>query len=209
MDLEKFRPRPADEEKKRALDLKGPGPVIGSVGRLVDEKGQLFLIDALSELKNHWPDLRCVFVGEGPLENRLKHQAKRLGVESLCRFLGARFDVEELYPFFDIFVLPSLREPFGIALLEAMAAGLPVIATAAGGPLDYIKSGVNGILVPPADVRLLAEKIQCLLTDRVLAESLARAGQRTVVDGFDVCRTARKTDKIYFTTVKKRQQAQP
>ena len=199
VDLERFHPRPVTEDKKKSLGLIGAGPIVGCVGRLTDEKGQIYLVDAVAELQSSWPDMKCVFIGDGPLEGKLNERTRQLGVESNCLFLGGRNDVEELYACLDLFVLPSIREPFGIALLEAMASGVPVIASAAGGPLEYIRSGLNGVLVPPGNSRLLAQEIHRILKDRELAEVLGAAGRRTALNHFDVRNTVRKTEEIYLS----------
>jgi glycosyltransferase involved in cell wall biosynthesis len=110
----------------------------------------------------------------------------------------------DVYPLLDLFVLPSLREPFGLVLLEAMATSVPVLATAAGGPLDFIQSGINGILVPPADSSKLAEQIDLLLSNPDLLKTIGKKGCETVKRSYDVRDTVCKIEQTYHSQIKQR-----
>jgi glycosyltransferase involved in cell wall biosynthesis len=197
VDTDRFHPRPASPALRHALGIFGPGPVIGTVGRAVTEKGQAHLLDALPLLRARWPHLRCLFVGDGPALGGLRRRAADLAVETHCLFPGVRRDVEEIYPLLDVFVLPSPREPFGLALLEAMATGIPVIATAAGGPPDFIRHGVNGLLIPPRDAVALAGAIEGLLDDPDLAHRMAAAGRSTAVREYPIERNTAMVAAVY------------
>lgn len=182
---------------KRKFGISGRHPVIGTVGRLVSEKGQIFLIEALPALTSDFPELACLFVGDGPLSQSLKQTAMKAGVPHICRFTGPVADVAQVYAVLDVFILPSLREPFGLAALEAMASGVAVIATDAGGPAEYIRPEVNGMLVPPGRSAALADAISRMLADRSVRESLARAGRQTVTRQFDIRKTVEKIEAVY------------
>ena len=202
IDLKRFYPRTENEELKKSLRVNGKGPIIGTVGRMVSEKGHVYLIQALKYLNLEFKDLRCLFVGEGPLLEPLKKLAYDRGVHDMCIFAGMRKDVEHIYPVLDIFVLPSLREPFGLVLLEAMASEIPSIATGCGGPLELIKSDINGVLVPPKNSQMLAAAIKNLLLDRNKANTIAKEGRKTVEKYFDVKNFAKKIDDIYLSMAK-------
>jgi len=199
VDLERFYPRSEIVKISKLLGIKAQGPVIGTISRMVSEKGQIYLIKALKYLASEWSDLRCIFIGEGPLYSGIKNAARNFGVEDICLFLDARNDVELIYPLLDLFVLPSLREPFGLVLLEAMACGVPVIATSAGGPPEFILSGVNGILVPPRNGKALAEEISHLLLNKEKASKIRNAGLKTVQNRFNVREKVNKIDQVYFS----------
>lgn len=197
VDAKRFCAGQNREGIKRKFGIHGRHPVIGTVGRLVREKGQAFLIEALAALKNAFPDLACLIVGEGPLLEYLKQEALAEGVSDICRFTGPIAEIKEVYAILDLFVLPSLREPFGLAVLEAMASGTAVLATDSGGPAEYIRPGVNGLLVPPGDPAAMAAKIRQLLSDHPLRKTLAEEGRRTVVERFDVRKTVKATETVY------------
>ena len=197
VDLERFHFRPADEALRRALGVQGRSPIIGTAGRMVTEKSQADLIDALPVLRQRWPGLCCLFIGDGPLRPALEERAGRLGLSDACLFTGTRRDIAELYSLLDLFVLPSRREPFGLVLLEAMASQVPVVATAAGGPLDLIHSGANGLLVAPSDARELASGIEFLLGNPEQAKAMALQGYETVRKGYRIQDTARSIGDLY------------
>ena len=201
VDLNRFSQRSKDLDLIAQFGIKGKGPVIGAVGRMVPEKGQIYLIKALSYLKPKYKDLKCVFIGGGPLFPQLKKAASDSGVKEMCVFVGLRQDIEKIYPLFDVFVLPSLREPFGLSLIEAMATGVPVIATNSGGPKDFIRSGINGLLVAPKQPKALAKEIDRLLSDKSFTEELASEGLKTVKEDFNVAKMVDKIESIYRSSV--------
>ncbi len=197
VDLDVFYPHEPDMKLYYDLNIGPNRPIIGTAGRMVTEKGQIYLIDALPHLLHRWPKLRCLFIGGGPLMDELKSRAAALGLAETCIFPGVRMDIADIYPLMDIFVLPSLREPFGLVLLEAMASGVPVIATASGGPVDFIQSGVNGILVPPVDPIQLASQIDSLLSDPVRSKTIAQAGYEKVKNSYCIKETVLNICDVY------------
>ncbi len=147
----------------------GTGRRIGTVGRLVPEKNYPLLLRATAAITG--ADL--VFVGDGPLREDLQKQAG-----SRASFLGQRADVSELLAGFDVFVLPSDTEGMSLALLEAMAAGCPIVVTAVGGNVELIKHLQTGLVVPPNDEAALRTAIERLLADPVLATRLGTAARK-------------------------------
>src|SRR5207247_1768501 len=149
--------RPATrEEARRSLGLPQQGPLIGAVGRLSPEKGQNVLLQALPSVLAAFPQAACVLAGEGPARAALEAEARRLGIGDRVVFLGLRRDVPMVLAALDLFVQPSIYEGFGLSLLEAMAAGLPVVASRVGGIPELIEDGRTGLLVPPQDSMALA-----------------------------------------------------
>lgn len=200
VDAARFYPRNS-EGKLQELGILTDGPIIGTVGRMVPEKGHVYLIKALQRLKPEWKNIRCIFVGDGPMLSQLKQMAIKLGVGDNCIFCGIRSDIESIYSVFDLFVLSSPREPFGLALLEAMSSRVPVIATDAGGPRDFIKTGVNGVLVPPKNDLALAQQISYLLENKHHADALAQKGRETALKLFNIEKTVKKIESVYLSTV--------
>jgi glycosyltransferase involved in cell wall biosynthesis len=142
------------------------------------------------------PETDLVFVGRGDLEGPLKAQAAFTGHADRVRFLGWREDVREIMPLFDLLVLPSLNEGMGRVLLEAMAAGRPVVASRVGGIPDLVRDEENGLLVPPGDEQALAAGIARLLQDRPLARRLGEAGRASCRE-FGVDAMAARLDRMY------------
>jgi glycosyltransferase involved in cell wall biosynthesis len=149
------------------------GPVIGTVGRLDEQKAQGVLIDAIPRVLERYPDARLVLVGDGPLRDRLEGHARHLGISESVLFAGKRDDVPRWLASFDIFALTSLFEGLCYAVLEAQAAGVPVIATPVGGVRETVVDGETGLVVPPGDDHALAGAILRLLDDPDEARRLA------------------------------------
>ncbi len=149
--------------------------VIGSVGRLVEVKQYHHLITALAGLIHKQMPVSGVLIGDGPLGSALQEQAQRLGVAEQIHFLGRRDDVPSLLPLLDIFALTSRSEGMSNTILEAMATGLPVVATAVGGTPEMVLDGETGRLVPPQDPQRLEMALTQLLLD---AEQRCRMGQQ-------------------------------
>ena len=149
------------EECKKILELPSDKKAILTVGNLVEIKGHKYLIEAMNEVVKHRKDVLCIIVGSGKLKNKLEKQIKKLKLEDHVKLVGGKTHDE--IPIWmnaaDLFVLPSLRESFGVVQIEAMACGKPVVVTYNGGSEEIITSGDYGLLVKPANPEELAEKI--------------------------------------------------
>jgi glycosyltransferase involved in cell wall biosynthesis len=160
-------------------------PTVGIVGRLQPWKGQEVFLRAAARLAAARPDTRFLVVGgailgwEGSYPEDLRRLADELGIADLVHFAGHQRDVHPWYDALDVVVHASFGEPFGLVLVEAMALGKPVVATAAGGPLEIIEDGVSGLLIPPRDPVRLAATVQRILDDPHLSSALGHgAAQR-------------------------------
>lgn len=168
---------------KRYHAVSSPVSLI-TVGSLTKKKGHTYLIGALAEIKRRKPDLvfRLFIVGDGFLRLQLAKRVKELGLVTAVEFLGERPNVKELLARADIFVLSSLWEGMPNAMLEAMAVGLPVIATAVGGVPEIIRDGENGVLVPPQRAEMLGGAILGLIENPGLRKRLGIAARSTAAD---------------------------
>jgi glycosyltransferase involved in cell wall biosynthesis len=164
-------------EKKRSLGLDQNGTVIGFVGWLLPIKGPEYLLKAMAHIWPDHPDVSLVMVGKGELDVDLRSQALKMNANGRIRFLGWREDIHEIMPLFDLLVLPSLNEGMGRVLVEAMAAGKPVVASEVGGIPDLVKHGETGYLVRPADEKALANGIRKILNDPERAKQMGQRGK--------------------------------
>jgi glycosyltransferase involved in cell wall biosynthesis len=157
------------------------------------------LIKAFEALHRTHPDLHLVLAGDGPLRNKLEQLGRDLGVYDRVRFLGiqTREEIKALMRQCAVFVLPSRAEPFGIAILEALASGKPVVATAVGGIPEIIQHGVTGLLVEPDNPQALSEAIKAVLNDQALANRLAQNGHNHVLQQFRWEDAAAKYDSAF------------
>ena len=179
--------------------------LVGVVGRLDWWKGHEYFLEAMAEVARQIPDLRGLIVGER--EHTLRNQeyfrklqslTKSLGLEDKVIFTGFRSDVARLMSALDVVILPSSSpEPFGLVVIEGMAAGKPVVATAAGGVLDIIEHGVNGLLVPCKDAEAMAQAISWLLSNREEAEQIGRAARQRVAQKFTVSHHVAAVQSVY------------
>ena len=169
-------------EKRKELGFSPHSLVVGYVGWLIPIKGVTYLVNAMAKIVEQHPKSLLVLVGKGDdkgeEEIKLKEQVERAGLADKVRFLGWRPDVDEIMGCFDIFVLPSLNEGMGRVLVEAMAAGLPIVASRVGGIPDLVKHGENGLLVPPADTSALEKAISALLQDGARRKRMGKAGKK-------------------------------
>ena len=185
--------RPADPDLRRWLEGQPPRPVALTVARLDPQKGLDHLLAAAAAV----PGAVFVVAGEGPERPRLERLAQELGVADRVRFLGHRSDVADLLAACDVFVLPSLFEGLPLSVLEAMAAGKPVIATCVGGTDEAVIDGESGLLVPPADSSALAAAIRKVLGDPRVAGRLGQGGQARVRREFDARRMVAEVSALY------------
>lgn len=159
VDFNRFTSLPAKDGAGRLLGIADDAYVVGTVGALTEEKGHRYLLQAVHSLRKSIPGILCLLVGDGPERASLESTVRELGIEDAVVFAGKRDDVPSILPRFDLFVLPSLSEGLPMALLEAHAARVPVIATGVGAIPMVIQDGVTGLVVPPGDVQYLAEAL--------------------------------------------------
>jgi glycosyltransferase involved in cell wall biosynthesis len=182
---------------RRLLGLAEDQPVVMTVGRLAPMKGQRHLIDAVPELAARFPGLAVVIVGEGALRDALTRRAEELGVADHLFLAGHRPDARLILDAADVFVLPSLHEGMPLAALEAMEAGLPVVATRVIGTAEVVLDGETGALVRPGDPSALAAAISALLADPEARRRQGRAGRRRYEESFTRARMAARTWAVY------------
>ena len=171
-----------------------------SVGRLVPVKGFDVLVAAMARL-SQGREVSLTIVGDGPERERLAAQADRLGVANRIHFAGWQRDVRNFLDDADVFVLPTLGEGFGLAILEAMGAGLPVIASDTMAIPEIVLDGKTGRLVPPKDPDALARAIEALRDDPIGCLSLGVAGRQRAIDEFSVDRMVRRHEMLYESLV--------
>ena len=188
------------QQKKKELGISPDSLVVGFVGWLIPIKGVTYLIKAMAEVVQRHPNSLLVLVGKGDEkgeeEIKLKEQVENLGLADNVRFLGWRPDVDEIMGCFDIFVLPSLNEGMGRVLVEAMSAGLPIVASRGGGIPDLVKHGENGLLIPPADEGALERAISDLLSDKSRRKHMGETGKK-MCRPYSVEVMVEKIDKLY------------
>lgn len=172
--------------------------IIGAIANFYETKGLIFLIKAAAKVAASNPEILFVLIGEGELRPKLEKEIKNLNLQNNFILTGAKPDAYKYLPAFDIFVLPSVKEGFPYAILEAMQAGCPVIATKAGGAPEIIDNEKNGLLVKPADFEELAQAISRLIKDKNLAQSLGRQAKIDAGQKFRLEETVEETKKIYF-----------
>jgi len=190
-------PGPSREAVRRSLGLPPDAFAVLSTGRLVPVKGYQYLIEAIGKLRAGGSSAILLIAGDGPERAVLEAQADRIGVGDGVRFLGWRADVATLLAGVDAFALATLGEGFGLAILEAMAQRLPVVATRVVAVPEIVEDGATGLLVPPRDPAALAEALLTLERDPELCRRFASAGHRRVLDHFSVARMVRDTERVY------------
>jgi len=181
------------EEARVALGVKSTEHMVLAAGNLVEVKGYKYLISASSDLVRRGIPLKCFIAGQGELKEDLERQIVNLGLETKVTLLGYRNDIPFLLSATDIFCMPSLNEALPYSLLEAMAAGIPVIASNVGGIPEALTDGKEGLLVPSGGVRELSFAIQKLISDDQLAKRLGLNGQHTVNQTFSLERMLTQT----------------
>jgi glycosyltransferase involved in cell wall biosynthesis len=187
VDTSSYRPAPAARNtllERMGLDTEAV--VIGMAGQLIARKGHRLLLDSLPSVLDAHPRARVLLFGRGPLEAAIRRRIETLGIAGRARLVGYRDDFVELLPGLDLLVHPAQREGMGSVVLEALACGVPVIASRVGGIVDVIEDGVHGVLVSPEEPRLLGRAISAMIADAGTRRSLAQAGRQRVREHFSV-----------------------
>jgi glycosyltransferase involved in cell wall biosynthesis len=177
------------------------GNVIGSVGRLVSAKDYPMMIRAVSVLVHRGTNVHLEIVGEGEERKAIEQAIREENIESNVTLVGSQANVSEWLARWRIFASSSVREGQPVALLEAMAAGLPCVVTAAGGVPDTLADGIEGIVVPPGDAEALADGIQQLLENPKLIEKYGRAARERVIRDFSIESHASTCRQTYTTVL--------
>lgn len=183
-------------EIRQNIGLKS-GPVVGTVARLSPVKGHKYLINAMKIVIDKKPEAQLLIVGEGPEEDSLRILVEQLGLTDSVAFMDSVIDTTLVLAVMDVFVLPSVAEGLGLALIEALAYKRPVIASDVGGIYSIVKDGITGLLVPPRCVEKLAEVIVKLLEDRELAKRLGENGRRLVEKEFSISQMRDDIEGVY------------
>jgi glycosyltransferase involved in cell wall biosynthesis len=189
--------RPEYRRKLEEMFPRRPRLIVGAAGRLSPEKGFQHLVDAAGRVAKEDPSIGFVLFGDGPLRSALAQRIDALGLDGAFRLAGFSPDLDLYYPQFDLFVLPSFTEGLPNVVLEAFAAGVPVVATAVGGTPEVVEDGVNGRLVAPGDAAALARRIAETLADDDRRRVMGLRGQATVHARFSFARQARRYESLF------------
>ncbi len=188
-------------EMRALLKLTNDAPLIVCLARLEPEKGLTTLIDAMKIVSTPLKNAVCLIAGEGSLENCLRNQLVQMLPPWPVRLLGFVEDPLSLVASADLLVLPSVAEPFGLSLVEAMALGIPVIATRAGGPMEIVEEGRSGLLTLPGDARGLADGILAMFADETRRADMGRAARARFLARFTARRMAEQMMGVYREAV--------
>jgi len=190
--------QPTGQPLTRAeLGLPTNAYLIGSVGRLRPQKGYPILLAAVAQVRQTLPHAHFVLIGDGELRPQLEAQVQQLGIADAVTFLGPRHDVEQLYGLLDLFVSSSLWEGLPTVILEAMAAGCPVVATAVAGSRDLVAHGERGLLAPPNDPTALAAALVQQAQTPATAQQMAQQAGHFVREHFSITAVARQHETLY------------
>ena len=181
----------------RELNLDEGAKLIGLVARLQPVKGHRYFIEAASRIAAVEPDAHFLLVGDGALRREIEEQAARLGVKDRVHLLGPRNDAATIAAGFDVAALASLHEGLPNAVMEAMAAGAPVVATAVGGTTELVIEGVTGFLAPPADAEALARRILDALRNPEWSARMAAQGRLRVLSQLGMRRMVESVERLY------------
>ena len=202
LDLERFLgAEPLRGQLRSELGLHA-GPLVGIVARLVPIKAHEVFLEAARAIADASPAARFVVVGDGERRAALEALARRLGLGDRVSFLGWRADLDRIYADLDVVVLCSRNEGSPVSLIEAMAAGRPVVATAVGGVPDLVEDGVTGRLIPPDDGAALGRAVLEVLADPDRARALGEAGRQRVFPAFGAARLVGDIDRLYMRLVR-------
>lgn len=194
VDLKDFEPRSHSEKRKTS------NPIIGSIGNLNSQKGHKFLIEAMSEIIKHYPLATLEIIGEGKDRKMLEGVIKKNGLDHHVALLGRKEDVNRYLRHWDVFVLPSIAETFGIVLLEAMTAKVPIVATRVGGIPDVIENEKSGLLIRSRQSNEIARAVVRIMGDKDLAHRLTAEGRERIKQ-FSWKAMASKMEQLYSELV--------
>jgi glycosyltransferase involved in cell wall biosynthesis len=178
--------RPCDRPAATILGVPADALLVGVVAQLIPRKGHRFLLEALPPLTAAQPRLHVLFFGQGSMEAELRARITALGLAGRVQLAGFRDDLVSLLPCLDLLVHPATMEGLGVSLLQAASAGVPILASAAGGIPEAVRDGLNGVLVPPGDTAALGAALGQLLGDAALRRRLGEGGRELMRREFSI-----------------------
>ncbi len=182
---------------RQEFRLHGDGPVVAVIAQLIPRKGHRYLLAALPDLLREFPDLQVLFFGKGPLKDQLEAMAGEAGLQEVVHFTGFRDDLPRWLRCLDLLVHPAEMEGLGVSLLQAAAAGVPLVASRVGGIPEIVVDGESGILTNPGDQQALATAVRSLLRDQDLRRHLGEGARRRVESLFSVDAMVKGNLKVY------------
>lgn len=197
VDYESLQQIPDREAIRRSYGLAPDDIVIGNLARLWPEKGQKYLVEALRTVIDQIPSVKLIIIGTGPLEQRVREQAQELGIADHIIFAGFPENIDQVIHILDAQVHSSLYEGLPMALLQGMAAGLPIVSTDVGGIREVLTPGTSGLIVPPGNSDLLASAILELLQDRAAAQRMGEAARAFVRDHYSMGAAMKQLEAAY------------
>jgi glycosyltransferase involved in cell wall biosynthesis len=189
---------------RSAFAVPPDAPLVGFVGRLTHVKNPALLLEAAPLVLREIPEARFALVGDGELCSALEREVRALGLTERVLFTGWQEDMLAIYADLDLLALTSLNEGTPVTVIEALAAGVPVVATAVGGVPDVVTDRQTGLLVLSGDAQAVARAIVTLLRDPAYGRDLATAGQQEVLERFDLARLAQNMESLYLTLLREK-----
>jgi len=197
IELTRYAKKPAELGLHRELGVPSGTPLVAVFARLNELKGIEYFLRAVAGLIDRFRNVRFLIVGDGASRPELEKFSEHLGLNKHVVFLGFRLDVPTLLSEISVSVLPTLSEGLSNSLLEAMAAGVPVVATRVGGNPEVVQGGITGLLVPPRDAEALGQAIGQLLEQPSLGTKFGLAGRERVIKQFALERMTQATERLY------------
>jgi glycosyltransferase involved in cell wall biosynthesis len=186
-----------DEEFRREFGLMPGEKAVGVIAQLIPRKGHRHVIDAAPGVLRHYPNTRFLFFGQGPLQSRLQRRCRMRGIADRVQFVGFRTDLPEILPRLDLVVHPAEMEGLGVSLLQAAAAGVPIVATRVGGIPEIVRDGVNGYLVAAGHTEAMSRATVSLLRDPLKARRFGEAGREIVHANFSIASMVEGNLRVY------------
>ena len=207
VDFERFQAVSDSAGVRARFGLPDDSVVVGMAAQLIPRKGHDVLLEAVSALKDRWPQLRVLIMGKGPLAISVAQQIDAMGLEEQVHCVGFLTDIETVFPHLAFLVHPARTEGLGVALLQAASAGLAVIASRAGGMPEAVLDEETGLLIPPGNAPALVAAMERLLSDPALADQYGAAGRRRMADEFSIEAMAAGNVAVYRRLIDARRNA--
>jgi glycosyltransferase involved in cell wall biosynthesis len=189
---------------RKEFKLDAPTRAIGVIAQLISRKGHRDIIDAAPKVLNACPQVRFLFFGQGPLRAHLEQLSTKRGLAGKITFAGFRNDLERILPCLSAVVHPATMEGLGVSLLQAAAAGVPIIATNRGGIPEIVQHGQNGYLLEPGDVNSITDAVVSLLKNQEMAAQFGRSGRKRVEARFSVASMVEGNVSVYHQALGQR-----